>query len=150
MARLTSSDSACQTHPLLKDAEEICRRQRPEFLINHCYRTFVWASLLAAHEGRSYDEEMLYIASLLHDTGLSATASPSVPPTCFTLVGVDQVPACATASDVAADRWRRAAEAITLHMNLRVTPNDGVEAYLLTFGTQLDAIGAGYRISSFA
>jgi hypothetical protein len=30
-------------------------------------------------------------------------------------------------------------------MNLRVTPDDGVEAYLMTFGTQLDAIGAGYR-----
>jgi hypothetical protein len=128
-----------------KEAEGVCSQQRPRYLINHCYRTFMWASLLAAHERRHYDEEMLYIASLLHDTGLSQATSPPVGPTCFTLVGAEHVRACSRANGVGEERWRQAAGAITLHMNLRVTPDDGVESYLLTFGTQLDAIGAGYR-----
>jgi hypothetical protein len=42
-----------------------------------------------------------------------------------------------------------AAEAITLHMNLRVPPRQGVEANLMIAGTQLDVIGAwSWRVAT--
>ena len=40
---------------------------------------------------------------------------------------------------------RAAAEAIAIHMNMRVTLDDGAEGYLLTAGAQADVIGRRKR-----
>jgi hypothetical protein len=32
-----------------------------------CYRTYLWGSLLAQHDQLAVDEELFYVASLLHD-----------------------------------------------------------------------------------
>lgn len=124
-------------------AEQLCAEMRPELLVHHSYRTYVWATLIGAYEGARYDEEVLYVSSLLHDLGLSKHGEPRPAPSCFTLVGAD---AC---QRIGQSGWdsnssSRAAEAITMHMNLRVCPADGAEAHLLTAGTQLDVIGSGY------
>ncbi|MEY2422026.1 MAG: hypothetical protein QOI95_2093 [Acidimicrobiaceae bacterium] len=126
-----------------RDAEEICGSIRPALFISHSYRTFMWATILAKHLGFEYDEEVLFVSSLLHDLGLSENGQGPGAPTCFTLVG-----ARATREVCADAGWERrradlAAEAITLHMNLRQRRSDP-EAYLMAAGTQLDVIGAQY------
>jgi hypothetical protein len=127
-----------------KHAEEICASMRPEFLIAHSYRTFVWASIWAAHKGLRYDEEVVFVSSLLHDLGLSQAHHERDSPTCFTLVGSHAAQGCAAQAGWSQERSRGAAEAITMHMNLRLRPAEGVETYLMTCGTQLDAIGTRY------
>jgi hypothetical protein len=130
--------------PACREAEEVCAQMRPELLVNHSYRTYVWGSILAAHDGLRYDEEVVYISSLLHDLGLSEQHEPAPPPVCFTLVGARAVEQAGAAAAWEDRRRRTAAEAITLHLNLRVQPSDGVEAYVVAAGAQLDAVGARY------
>jgi hypothetical protein len=124
-----------------REAEERCEQMKPDFLVNHSYRTYIWAVIRAAHEGLRYDEEVVYVSSLLHDLGLAEqeTTSPT-----FTLVGARAAPQCGAAGSWKEDQELAAAEAITIHMNLRVRPTEGVESYLVTAGTQMDAVGARY------
>src|SRR6266567_6864829 len=37
----------------------------------HSYRTYAWAYILGHHDRLDFDEEVLYVASLLHDLGLA-------------------------------------------------------------------------------
>ena len=112
-----------------RQAEELCDRQRPEILVNHCYRTYLWAAILASRQGLRYDEELLYVSSLLHDLGLSEQGDPQPDPGCFALVGAKRCQEVGALYGWDPDRRVRAAEAVTLHMNLRVRPKEGVEAY---------------------
>ena len=129
--------------PAAKEAEDLCSQMRPEFLVPHSYRAFIWGTILGAHERLSYDAEILYISSLLHDLGLSGPHQTPPTPTCFT--GIGGLAACQIAEKhgISANGALAVAEAITLHMNLRQRPSEGAEAYLMAAGTQLDVIGAG-------
>jgi hypothetical protein len=118
------------------DALELAREELDLSLLNHSLRTYVWGALLAKHQGLGFDHEQLAVAALCHDVGLAAGASHSG---CFTSVGADAAARLAERHQLA-DRTL-AAEAITMHMNLNVTPDQGHEAYLLTAGAQLDVIG---------
>jgi hypothetical protein len=125
-----------------RTAEEVCARMRPEMLVAHSHRTYAWAAILAAHEGVGFDEEVVYVGSLLHDLGLSEDHPPQAG-SCFTLVGADAALRAGEAAGWERERAELAAEAITLHMNLRPSP-DCVEARLVAAATQLDVIGQGH------
>jgi HD domain len=125
-----------------REAEELCSQLRPQMLINHSYRTYVWAAIVAASQEVRFDEEVVYVSALLHDLGLSEGARASSR-TCFTLIGAEAAQHAANAGDWSAERAQLAADAITLHMNLRI-PRDCPEARLTAAGTQLDVVGAGY------
>src|ERR1051326_2738178 len=53
--------------PTAVRAAELCAQLSPEWLAHHCTRTYLWGSLLALRKSLAYDEEQLYVASLLHD-----------------------------------------------------------------------------------
>jgi hypothetical protein len=54
---------------LAREAEEACREQPPA-LIGHGHRTWVYGRALAAIDRTRVDDELLYVAGLLHDSGL--------------------------------------------------------------------------------
>ena len=128
--------------PAARAAEELCAEQRPHALVNHCYRTYLFGRILGEHDGRDYDDEALYVASLVHDLGLME-AHRDRSDGCFTLVGASAAERMAAEHGWSRARAVRAAEAVTLHMNLRL-PVDSREAQLLAAGAQLDVLGAGY------
>jgi hypothetical protein len=55
---------------LARGAAMLAQMESPAFLFNHCLRTFVLASLFAKTQGWKYDEELVFVASVLHDLGL--------------------------------------------------------------------------------
>lgn len=142
--RRAFADPDCLRPPdsqVAKEAEELCRQMRPRMLVNHSFRTYLWASILGAYRGMRYDEEAVYVGALLHDYGLAEGHSD--PPACFTLLGAGAAKQIGQHCGWEPRRSDLAAEAITLHMNLRVS-KDAPEAYLVAAGTQLDVIGRGF------
>jgi hypothetical protein len=125
-----------------READQLCA-QEPPVIVNHSYRSYVWSAILAAHDGISYDEELLYVASLLHDIGFVAPerARRDSRPCCFTLNGVEATMGLSPESGWAGSRREAAAEAIAMHLNLRVGLTHAAEAHLLYAGTRLDATG---------
>lgn len=51
-------------------AMDLARDHSPPFLFNHVMRTFAFGQGAGALQGARYDQEMLFIGSVLHDLGL--------------------------------------------------------------------------------
>ena len=120
----------------------------PQWMLQHCLRTFMWAKLLAKKDDVGFDAEVLFAASLFHDLGLvqrysSESNSPENSDiACYSIsgarVGAQQLQEMGWA-DSRIDTVR---SAIVLHLNLLVAPEEGVEAHLLSAGSAFDSIGA--------
>lgn len=118
----------------------------PAWLVGHCERAFLWASIFAARDAVRHDPELLYVICLLHDLGLVESHQGKYDGVqCFAVEGAYAARDLEAVSTWDAERRDRLAEAITLHLNPRVRPGEGAEAHLLHEGTAFDAIGARFR-----
>ncbi|MBV9624955.1 MAG: HD domain-containing protein [Acidobacteria bacterium] len=60
-------------------ATELVRLVSPPYLFNHAIRTFVFGSLVGRAQGLRFDEEVLYLACILHDLGLTGRFQGDLP-----------------------------------------------------------------------
>jgi hypothetical protein len=116
-----------------REAEGVAAETQPDWMLAHAHRTYLWGAVLAAHDAIAFDEELFYIASLLHDAGLPDPARGE----CFTLRSA----ACADLPGLTVERRSTVAEAITMHLNASVPLERGAEAHLLSAGAALDVVG---------
>jgi hypothetical protein len=129
-----------------REAEERCRELSSESLFNHCLRTYVWGALLGRRDRLDWDDELLYVACLLHDLGLTPAHDGREPGVhCFAVEGARAAGALLTGIGWRPARRDRVGEAICLHNNPQVRPSQGVEAHLLTRGAAYDVIGRSFR-----
>jgi hypothetical protein len=123
-------------------AAALCREASAEYLWRHCERSYLWGRILAALYGLRVDEELLYVAAMLHDMGLTETYGAGAErPSCFTQIGADHAKEVLQATGWASRRADAVQEAITLHLNLAVDLAHGPEAHLLNQATALDVTG---------
>ncbi len=66
VAGITVPDS-----PLAREAAAAARESLPPEIFNHSLRTFLFAELVSKARKIDHDVEAVYVASILHDTGLS-------------------------------------------------------------------------------
>jgi len=64
---------------IAKRATELSRTLSPPYLFNHAVRTFLFGSLVGRASGRKFDEEILYLACILHDLGLTDRFEGNLP-----------------------------------------------------------------------
>jgi len=121
-------------------AHDLCSAVSPHFLANHSSRTFAWGCTFAHHDGITFDREVFYVACMLHDVGLTPTFEG---PRCFEHESAAVAARFAEEERWACERRNLLAEAIRLHMQVRVIIEDGREAYLLTEATSCDLRGKG-------
>ncbi len=123
-------------------AANACREISPEYLYNHCARSYGWARILGAQLGVQPDPELLYVAAMFHDFGLTETyGAPEERPACFAAIGAEEAARNLADSGWDAERIDRVCEAITLHLNIGVNLSYGPEAHLLNLATALDTTG---------
>lgn len=128
---------------LARHAESLCSRVSTPALYNHCLRTYVWGRVLAQLDGIRFDDELFYVASVLHDLGL--TPHPSAQRHdihCFAVAGAYAAREYMSSLGLSPERSDALAEAICLHLNVSVPLDQGPEAHLLAAGTSLDVVGA--------
>jgi hypothetical protein len=125
---------------LTRDVLELAKSSYSETLLGHCLRTWLWADLLGSRDGIRPDEELLYIACLLHDIALTDEfRSPEA--RCFAVQGGEIARTTLTSIGADASYAAEVATAIALHMNIHVRPAEGPEAHLLHAGAHLDVAG---------
>jgi len=127
------------------EAIELWTEATTVWLREHGYRTWYFARGLAAVEGLTPDPELLFVACLLHDLGLTDRAAPSVAQPCFAVSGATAARAVVEPhrSSHAADR---VAEAIAMHLNLDVPLDDGDLNYLVAASTLVDVAGVRLQL----
>ncbi|MEM1416162.1 MAG: HD domain-containing protein [Myxococcota bacterium] len=125
------------------EAAEHARALSSDVLYAHCIRTYLYGALFARADGLTYDPELLFVAAALHDLGLVPAHRHRAPGVaCFAVEGARAAADFAEATLGWEDARRaRLEEAITLHLNLAVDAEEGVEAHLLHEATALDVVG---------
>ena len=129
-----------RVHPdssLARQAEDLVRSVAPAFLTNHSFRSHFFAVALADRDRVRFDEELLYVAALLHDIGLVEEFDSG---RCFEEDSADAAARLAE-QEWEPERMERLAEAIRLHVATQIALDDGPEAYLLWHSTGLDVGG---------
>jgi cyanamide hydratase family protein with HD domain len=113
-------------------------RSLPDYLLTHSVRSYAWGVAIADREGWSFDRQVLWTASLLHDLGLTRIPNNTM---CFEVEGAEFARRLLVRNGMPADLADRVAIAIVLHMQPGVTLADGVESVLLDRATGIDVRG---------
>lgn len=122
-------------------ALEVATEHLTPALLEHSIRSWYWALGFAELDGIGpVDEELLYVAALLHDVGLSGTFDSHSAPFEHAGGAVAAVLAAGAGWDQA--RRQHLAAAIVAHMSDRPVPLGGVEGELLDVATGLDISGS--------
>ena len=120
-------------------ARQLCREFSLDYLFNHCERSYYWGRILGLQTGVQPDPELLYIACMMHDMGVTETlGGDESREGCFTLIGAECCENLGTELSWSRERIDLLSEAITLHMNVGVDVAYGPEAHLLNLATTLD------------
>ncbi|MBB5912214.1 hypothetical protein BJY24_001081 [Nocardia transvalensis] len=122
-------------------AVELAEAAYGEPLLLHTLRCWYFGDVFAQLAGCRYDPELLYIAALLHDIGLTERFAPAADAACFAVHGSDVARAQLEKWGADADFAATVSAAIALHMDVRVPRERGAEAYLLHAGAHLDVAG---------
>jgi hypothetical protein len=71
---------------LARRAEEFVQQELSPHVLAHSYRTYFFGKVLAAHDGVAVNDEVVYLASLLHDLHLERPTSGR----CFAVTGAER------------------------------------------------------------
>jgi HD domain len=135
---------------IVEVAERRCQDATDEhpWLYPHSLRTFRFAMLFAEANQLcpKLDREVMWVAAMLHDIALVDTDA-ALDPTlrCFAARSACQAEKLAKEHGWSPERRLKLADAVALHINVRVPPDQSVEGHLLNLGSGLDVAGNRYR-----
>lgn len=114
----------------------------PEFIANHCARSYVFARELASanglRSGTDYDDELVFLTCLLHDLGVTDYGSGDQR---FEVEGADAAVRFLRDKGVAEDRATTVWQAIALHTSVGLADRFGPEHSDAFSGISLDING---------
>ena len=125
--------------PLAVRTVEYVRACETEPVANHSLRSYLFAVLLAGHEGlrpgADFDPDLLFFACVLHDLGTSPAAGGTQR---FEVDGADMAASFLTDNGVGARGVDLVWEAIALHTSPGIAERRGALAYLTRRGIGID------------
>ena len=131
---------ALPTGPLVATSLELVRSTESPPIADHSIRTFLFARLLAEHEGAlndaAYDEQLLFAATVMHDLGLGEHARGHAR---FEVEGADLAAGVLREHGVPDADVERVWEAIALHSSHGLAERRGLLTYLTYRGVFVDA-----------
>ena len=121
-----------------KAALAAAKKSESVSIANHSIRSYLFAELLAEHEGATadaYDRELLFAACVMHDLGAGDRAPGEQR---FEVEGADLAAGILTAHGTAAGDVDRVWEAIAVHTSPGIAERRGLLAYLIRGGIGID------------
>ena len=113
------------------------RELLPPTLLHHSRRTYRYGRALGIVTDIDVDQELLYAAAMLHDTGLLTSTGDAD----FTLASTHVARRVADEVGLSQEAATIVLDAITLHHSPGVGPQHGPVAQLLSAGAAVDVIG---------
>jgi hypothetical protein len=120
------------------EATEVAREASSPPLFNHVLRSYIFAELVGRRMNVRYDSELLYIAAVLHDLGLTERYQGAGR---FEVDGADAAAQFLSARGVLKDRVDLVWDAIALHSSFGIADRKQPEIALVFFGTGVDVGG---------
>ncbi|MEV0283892.1 MULTISPECIES: HD domain-containing protein [unclassified Kribbella] len=127
---------------LVKDATELVRDAASPLLFDHSRRVFLFGALRGRQQGLTFDPELLYVAAMFHDLGLTEPFRRTDQR--FEIDGADEARKFLQAHGVTGLPADRVWTAIALHTTPEIPLHMDPEIALVTRGVELDVLGIGY------
>jgi hypothetical protein len=125
---------------LAQRAVDLAFRVSPDVVRTHVVRTFVFGSLVGNAQELRYDEELFFLAAVLHDLGLTAEFRSAER---FEVAGADAADAFLKEQGVAPERREIVWDAIALHTSIGIASRKRPEIALVHIGAGVDVLGMG-------
>jgi HD domain len=133
--RFSIPDSA-----LAQKATRLVKEVSPNFLYNHCLRTFVFAQMIGARQGMNYDRELLYFGTIMHDLGLTERFDGEQR---YEVNGADAARSFLLQNQVSEHKAELVWDAIALHTSIGIPTCKQPEIALVHIGAGVDVAGIG-------
>jgi hypothetical protein len=125
--------------PAAAAALSVATRFYSPALLNHCLRSYLWATTYRTAHGIAVDDELLYVSAMLHDIGLTDPFDSHRVQ--FEVAGGDLAWVFGVAAGWPADRAARATEIIVRHMREDVSADVDPESHVLQVATSWEIVG---------
>jgi hypothetical protein len=123
---------------LAREASALVADVSPDYLEGHCRRSHVFAALLGQELGIEYDEELLYLCTVLHDLGLTERYATGER---LEVAGARAAADFARSHDLPDERVNALWDAVALHASAGIADAKGGEVALTHFGIGVDVVG---------
>lgn len=128
---------------LARDVTQFIRDTEDDLLFFHSSRVFFWGALTGTRKNLQYDSELLYVAAMFHDIGLTARYHDSQRR--FEVDGADAARAFLRAYAIAEADIEKVWTAIALHTTPGIPEHMHPEIALVQVGAGMDVAGRGYE-----
>lgn len=128
---------------LVRAATELIRGAEQDVLFHHSRRVFFFAALHGGRLGLEPDPELLYVAAMFHDLGLSSRYGASMQR--FEIDGADAARGFLLEHGVAQGDADKVWLSIALHTTPEVPARLDAETALLAAGVATDVVGVGHE-----
>ena len=127
---------------LAREARELVRETEPALLFNHSSRVYYFASLAGKGRGVKFDPELLYVAAMFHDMGLTPRYSSNSDR--FEVDGANTARAFLRQHNISQPEIDTVWTAIALHTTPGIPQYMHPVVALLTNGVEMDVLGIAY------
>lgn len=124
---------------LCNKAKSLVTALSPAFLVQHCERTYAFGAILAKRNNLKFDAELLYLASIMHDLGLTETHKDE--PGSFEWVSAKHAHKFCLDNQMEKLRAALVHDAIALHASVGIAGSKEPEIAMVHFGAGMDLMG---------
>lgn len=142
MARDAISGIAIPDSSLARQAAQLVREAESDFLFQHSTRVYLWGALAGKRKGLTFDPELLYMAALFHDMGLTTGFRESR--LRFEVDGANAARDFLRGHGIPETDVERVWLAIALHTTPGISEHLHPIAALTAEGVMMDLVGLGY------
>ncbi|MBN3764102.1 HD domain-containing protein [Burkholderia sp. Ac-20365] len=121
-----------------RQARSVVERVHSPALLNHVHRTWWFAEFLGRTRGLKYDREVVYLAALFHDLGLTDEFSADQR---FEVDGADAASGILLAHGYPESKAELVWDAIALHSSAGIADRKQPEIALIYMGAHVDVFG---------
>ncbi|MEM5338038.1 HD domain-containing protein [Paraburkholderia azotifigens] len=137
-APVTIGGTTAPDSELARKAAALVEQAHSTPFVNHVHRTWWFAEFIGKKRQMKYDRELVYLASLLHDLGLSEDHAADKR---FEVDGADAASRFLHAHDYPQGKVDIVWDAIALHASSDIADRKAPEVALVHFGAHVDVLG---------
>ena len=128
---------------LARELTQLIRDTESELLFFHSTRVYFWAALLGKRKGLTFDPELLYVAAMFHDLGLTSIFRGSQ--LRFEVDGANAARDFLRGHHIAEGDVEKVWNAVALHTTPGIPEHMHSEIALLQAGAGMDVAGRGFE-----
>jgi hypothetical protein len=133
---------------IAREATELVRSTESPLLFHHSIRVFLFGALAGKRKGLKFDPELLYVAAMFHDMGLTKPYSSETER--FEVDSANAARDFLRRHEIPETSIEIVWDAIALHTTPGIPKHKKPEVALVTAGVDMDVLGIGYEEVSAA